>query len=134
MKKNMDGITAVQSLPTIIEYLGMTAADDSVCPHCGASGKVIHHFRCDDGTSRGAMSGCVQLFPMSYLAKQHKRLSEKERDYAKKGWKLNKSETAIMETIRSYYSDEISESEAESIVRQKVAALAQWRQRKYGRR
>jgi len=33
-----------------------------ICPHCGAGGRWIHVFLCDDGLIYGAMSGCINLF------------------------------------------------------------------------
>jgi hypothetical protein len=136
MKKNIDGATAVQALPTIIQYLGMTRGESMQehCPHCDARGTVIHSFECDDGSRRGAMSGCIQLFPMSYLCKKHMALTEKADDYAKRDWKLNKSEAAMLDMILNYYAGDVSEEEAESFVRTKSQALAQWRQQKYRRR
>lgn len=40
----------------------------AVCPHCGADGRYVYHFLCDDGTTRGAMKGCIKLFSMSPAA------------------------------------------------------------------
>jgi len=34
----------------------------ATCPHCGAQGRYVISFLCDDGTKRGAMQGCFQLF------------------------------------------------------------------------
>jgi hypothetical protein len=35
------------------------------CPHCGAEGRYVIKFLCEDGVQRGAMQGCFKLFPGS---------------------------------------------------------------------
>lgn len=35
------------------------------CPHCGALGRYVIIFICEDGSKRGAMRGCFKLFPGS---------------------------------------------------------------------
>jgi len=57
----------VSGLPTakIIAVLHRSDAGPEggdTCPHCGASGRYVLTFLCDDGVTRGAMSGCFQLF------------------------------------------------------------------------
>ena len=54
-----------QHLPRVIEVLEVIdcgPGPSASCPHCGADGRYITRFRCDDGTTRGAMSGCFKLF------------------------------------------------------------------------
>lgn len=139
---NMHGRTAVQALPTIVRYIGITDGGEpnsERCPHCDAKGRIIHNFEVEypDGRRerRGAMSGCVQLFPMSSIAKHHKRLMEKGVDYAKKGWTLNKSETEMLAIIDAYHAGDIEFEQAERELNAKANALAAWRHNKYrGRR
>lgn len=40
------------------------------CPHCGSGGRYVWEFACEDGTRRGAMRGCLELFPQSSLAQK----------------------------------------------------------------
>ena len=61
----------VSTLPKILAVLGVDDAGPSPegasanCPHCGAEGRYIVRFLCDDGSRRGAMRGCFKLFPNS---------------------------------------------------------------------
>lgn len=64
----------VSTYPKIVAVL---ACDDhgpcdpepsAICPHCGAGGRYVFTFLCEDGTRRGAMKGCIQLFPRSVAA------------------------------------------------------------------
>lgn len=136
--------TARDSLPTIVRYHGISdggpteGGNWSFCPHCGAKGRYIHWFEVetDSGSTerRGAMSGCVKMFPISYVAAKHKALIEKEREHAKRGWTLNKSEAEMVAVIERYYADEITRDEAEHDVRRLSDRLAAWRQEKYGGR
>lgn len=56
-------------LPSVVAVLGVTDGGpcdagygSATCPHCGAEGRYIINFLCDDGTKRGAMKGCFSLF------------------------------------------------------------------------
>jgi hypothetical protein len=40
------------------------------CPHCGSGGRYVWSFVCQDGTTRGAMRGCLDLFAQSSLARE----------------------------------------------------------------
>jgi hypothetical protein len=61
-------------LPKIVAVLAKDdhgpcdAGATAVCPHCGADGRYVYTFLCDDGTTRGAMAGCIKLFPRSIAA------------------------------------------------------------------
>lgn len=66
----MNRATATATLPAIVAIVGVTdcgpCTDGEMsghCPHCGAGGRYIWHFICADGTRRGAMRGCLALFP-----------------------------------------------------------------------
>lgn len=37
------------------------------CPHCGARGRYVRTFICEDGTTKEAMRGCYQKWPKSEL-------------------------------------------------------------------
>lgn len=75
---------SLSSLPAII---AVTGADDygpsdgvasANCPHCGAPGRYVLHFRCADGSRRSAMRGCIKLFPGT----NESRLTEQARQHA----------------------------------------------------
>lgn len=65
----MRTIKATQTLPEIIAITGMEdhgpsdGEGSTNCPHCGARGRYVWSFICADGSHRGAMRGCIQLFP-----------------------------------------------------------------------
>lgn len=65
----MPEIKATQTLPAILAVTGMKdygpsdGEGSACCPHCGARGRYIWYFICEDGSKRGAMRGCIQLFP-----------------------------------------------------------------------
>src|SRR5215468_8520593 len=117
------------TLPKLVQFLytydggpcddGATAT----CPHCGADGRYVHWFKTEDGETRGAMSGCIKLYPVSPVAREDMRLREKAREYATKGWKLPSWDLKMIEAIESFYAGELSESQAiKDITRQKQAA------------
>lgn len=64
-------LKSTQTLPEIVAIVGMRdfgpsdGEGSTCCPHCGASGRYVWHFICADGSRRGAMRGCIQLFPGS---------------------------------------------------------------------
>lgn len=59
-------IKPTSALPSIIAVTGRRDSGEygnASCPHCGALGRYVWTFICSDGTRRGAMSGCIKLFP-----------------------------------------------------------------------
>lgn len=61
----MPTIKPTATLPSIVAFIGTHDSGEfgnARCPHCDAEGRYVHTFICDDGTRRGAMSGCIQLF------------------------------------------------------------------------
>jgi hypothetical protein len=71
----------------------------------------VIHFLTEKGNG-GAMAGCVKLFPVSQVALEEKRLREKQEDYEKKGWKLNKLDSAALEALEEFYLNKLSEQDA----------------------
>lgn len=84
----------------------------ATCPHCNAIGRYIVKFQCEDGTTRGAMRGCFQKFPISTLARYHAAIVEKQKEYSAKGWSLNQFDTAMLEIIERHARGEISRKDA----------------------
>lgn len=55
----------IESYPKRVAILAVddTGPDSGArCPHCGAEGRYIYHFLCDDMVIRRAMAGCIHLF------------------------------------------------------------------------
>jgi hypothetical protein len=105
---------AISTFPKIIRFTGTTDSGDfgnATCPHCGALGRYVIHFLTEKGNG-GAMAGCVKLFPVSQVALEEKRLREKQEDYEKKGWKLNKLDSAALEALEEFYLNKLSEQDA----------------------
>lgn len=126
-------------LPKLVQYLythdGGPCDDGptATCPHCGADGRYVHWFKTADGDMRGAMSGCIKLYPVSPVAREDMRLREKEADYAKSGWQLPSWDKKMQQAIEAFYAGTLSEAQAvKDITRQKAAAAQYRRQR--GRR
>jgi hypothetical protein len=130
-------------LPRIIEYLDVTdygPCDDgatAVCPHCGADGRYVHEFRCEDGTVRGAMRGCMGLFPISPIATRHQKLVERERDLQKRfgaDAKLNSWDRNMMAAIQEFYAGTVTEQDAlRTIERESMKKQAYRNSKKGGR-
>jgi len=136
--------TDVAALPKIIRFIALHDAGPSdggkgndVCPHCGADGRYVWEFECDDGTRRGAMRGCVKLFPTSRTALEDQRLIEKEqelrRSYGPQA-KLNSWDTKIRTALDEYFAGRMPEAEALRTIEREKAAAAAWRSRKFGGR
>ena len=94
------------------------------CPHCGALGRWIHVFLCDDGLIYGAMSGCIKLFgegPKTKLAIMGEKAIEKEKasardfDYRGKVTPIAKWFTAVLDALRDLELGTITLEEAEKI-------------------
>ena len=43
----------------IVAFTGYIESMGTSCPHCGAVGKRVWTFLCEDGVERGAMAGCL---------------------------------------------------------------------------
>ena len=112
---------ATLSLPRIVRFLGTSDGGPSdgkgsaECPHCGASGRYVHRFQCEDGTTRGAMSGCIKLFPVHPIASADMALNERERDLQKRFGptaSLNTWDKRIRVAIDAFYAGEMNERTA----------------------
>jgi hypothetical protein len=106
------------TLPRIVRFIETTdCGPGATCPHCGATGRWIVRFVTDDGRHLGAMRGCVQLFPVSQVAREGLRLRDKAAKYAKQGWHLNQADTRALETIEAFESGNATEQQAMSAVK-----------------
>jgi hypothetical protein len=85
---NAEAIKATQTLPEIVAITGMRdfgPCDDdgeptAHCPHCGAGGRYVWSFICSDGSRRGAMRGCIKLFPLASGSSRYARLIQEAFD------------------------------------------------------
>lgn len=105
----------------------------ALCPHCGAEGRYIYHFVCEDGTERGAMAGCFKQFPQHPFATKAAALIAKQADYREKGWALPSWDEAILDAIHAFGAQSISEQEAQDRIRAAERTRDAYRARRYGR-
>ena len=104
---------SVETLPRIVRFIGVDDCPDSACPHCGASGRFILHFKVEDGRELAAMRGCASLFPVSRVATEELRLQQKLARYRKNGWsRLNRLDSDALEAIAAFYTGTLDEHAA----------------------
>jgi hypothetical protein len=132
---NPQGGTVDNSLPKIVAFHWVQdtgPADprpNGTCPHCGAEGRWINWFYCDDGKEHGAMNGCLQLFPQSETASVHKKILDK---LAQKK-KLNGWDEKMLDAIHKLSASEITEEEALSVIHKQQALRSAWMSKKFRR-
>lgn len=79
-------VKPTQTLPEIIAITGMRdfgpsdGEGSTNCPHCGARGRYVWSFICADGSRRGAMRGCIQLFPQAVGSSRYAKLIQEAFD------------------------------------------------------
>lgn len=116
-------------LPRVIEVLEVIdcGPGPSVsCPHCGADGRYITRFRCDDGTTRGAMSGCFKLFPAHRFCLRVDEIKRREIEAERQGRRLASWDQAILDAIRAFASGERSEAEVDRVIKIEDARKKSW--------
>jgi hypothetical protein len=124
------------NLPKIVAVVGLQdygpceGGASAICPHCGAEGRYVYSFLCDDGTRRGAMRGCFSKFPRHKFAVESARILDKEADYKKKGWNLPTWDSEIKAAIFDFADGKISEAEAERVIRAAQARRDAYRRRR----
>src|SRR5215470_7903700 len=127
---------ASNQLPEIIAYDHVSDAGEygnDICAHCGAKGRYQHHFLTTAGP-RAAMAGCVQLFPISRIAKTHGQLLTKQREYGQKGWKLPSWDQDKLEAIQALQLGLATRDEVELRIANAEFRAAEFRRKKFGRR
>lgn len=133
----MTNTSPAATLPRIVRFDG---CDDSgeygnaTCPHCGAKGRYVYRFRCEDGVERGAMAGCIQLFPVASIAREHQRIIERQSDRAKRGGKLAGWDEAKLAAIQSFYDGAATEGDTLRTIERENARRQAWMDRKGYRR
>lgn len=130
-------MNAAQSLPRIVRFHGTSHSGpgEAVCPHCGARGSVVHSFEVEDGRLMGAMSGCVKLFPVSPIAREHMRIQKKLDDQRKRGLRvgLNRWDGAALKAIEDFYAGTLTEQDAVRRIESERKSAAAWRRGRFGR-
>lgn len=102
------------------------------CPHCGAEGRYVYYFRCDDGTERGAMKGCFSKFPQHPFAKIHARIMDKQKDLdrinqeRRQDRKLASWDVEQLEAIEAFAAGDMDEIEVDEIIRDAEARKNRW--------
>lgn len=122
----------VSGLPRIIQFLHKTDSGEfgaAECPHCGAKGRYIFSFVTEDGKKRGAMAGCIQLFPVSFIAKEHRNIMERQAEREKKEQKLASWDIAKLDAIEKFYKQEISEGDCLRVIESENYRRTAWIQR-----
>lgn len=138
-------ISPTTTLPTITRFISLTdhgPCDDGEpsahCPHCGAGGRYIWTFQCDDGTTRGAMKGCVQLFRVSPIATIDQKLTARLEDLKKRfgpASHLNGFDQKQRDVLTAFYDGQLPENAALLKIRSLENEKINWRRsRKGGRR
>jgi hypothetical protein len=99
-ESDMQATSKIKPVTTLPAVLAIVGVDDggpcsdgqatNACPHCGADGRYVIQFMCEDGQVRGAMRGCFQLFPGSNTktSKLVQMAFEKQRTAAENKTKL----------------------------------------------
>jgi hypothetical protein len=126
-----------EKLPMIMRYLGTSDAGEfgaAKCPHCGADGRYIRSFITADGKRRGAMAGCIKLFPVHPFAEAGMRVAEKIRDAEANGRKPASWDLAIEAALEAYFDQDLTETECESAIRNAEWNKRQWMDRRTGGR
>jgi hypothetical protein len=135
----MNQLPTISALPKIITVLAVTDCGPcdpeptGVCPHCGAGGRYIYSFLCEDGVVRGAMKGCIQLFPRHPFALKVQGVLKKQLDYSKKQWKLASWDQAIIDATHELEIKKINIGEWESRVRTAFAQRDAYLKRRFHR-
>lgn len=127
----------VGPLPKIVTFLGISDAGEygaATCPHCGADGRYVHEFITEDGATRGAMSGCIKLFPVSPVAAEHRALIERDRDREKNGRRISSWDEVKQGAIEAFYRGDLSEADALSVIQTENQRRSDWMNRKFASR
>lgn len=118
----MSEIKPTTKLPKIVALLGCTdhgpcdPVATASCPHCGADGRYVYHFLCEDGNTRGAMAGCLKLFPRHPLVGKVEAVFTKARRYDQEGWNLPSWDQDILNACDSLRDGKIDFGRWEQVV------------------
>lgn len=136
-------IKATATLPTRIVTLetfdgGPMEDGGTRCPHCGAEGRYIHSFLCDDGQVHAAMSGCIKLFPhrptvMSKMAElaiqKQQELFEENRRSSNSGSHTRKLASwfqVTLDTLQKVRAGSMTLAEADRVICEQSGRRYNW--------
>lgn len=123
-------MTAIATLPriTFVTKVQDFGPGGASCPHCGAIGRWVTEFVCEDGETRGAMRGCIKLYPQGPFVTKSIELLDKERKEAEgmKGYRLNKWDIEQLAAINSAQLGNISIAQAMEIIRTSDKSKKNW--------
>lgn len=134
---------AVATLPTVLAVVGYAdhgpsdGRGSASCPHCGAAGRYVYTLLCADGTRRGAMSGCLRLFPQAPEANLVGEALKRATAAAKRGERLSTwwaDMVAAVRLLEAHVSPEAIEAFKLSIRAAEGRRQAWLRSNGYGRR
>lgn len=92
----------IVAVTDVIDHGSCDGQGNGICPHCGAEGRYVYRFICEDGTTRGAMKGCLQLFPKSQISRACETAFSKQKAAdAKKGY-ISRADAEIVATARAF--------------------------------
>lgn len=126
-KSKAQHVNPYKDLSRIVAVLSVDdCGEGAICPHCGAEGRYIYSFLCEDGTQRAAMRGCLGKFPQHpVFAPEMTRILDKERRYKNAGWTLPAWDEEIKAAILAYAAGDVTEAAAKSrVLRAKHQAAA----------
>lgn len=133
----MSAMTIDGTLPRIIQFEGVSDSGEygnATCPHCGADGRYVWSFITEDGVRRGAMAGCIQKFPVSKLAEEHRKIIDRSKDRAKKGQKLASWDIAKLGAIEAVADGTMTVDQALAVVASENYKRSRWMDSKKGGR
>lgn len=128
--------TPQATLPRIIRFVGVHDSGEfgnATCPHCGADGRYVWTFITEDGVQRGAMAGCIQKFPVSKLADEHKRIIDRQRQRQAKGQSLASWDVRKLSAIAAVEAGTMDIATALVVIQSENVKRSEW-MRKRGRR
>lgn len=128
MRSNIKATSTLPSIVAFIETHDSGEYGNATCPHCGAEGRYVHTFICDDGTRRGAMSGCINLFRVSkdWATKLCMEAFKRQRDAKDQDRRLATWWQEMIEACGKLGEGTISVEEWRSLVGQAENRRQQW--------
>lgn len=105
----------------VVAVVGFTDAGEygnASCPHCGALGRYVLHFVCDDGKTRGAMRGCFRLFRKAHgpVARLTEQAFDKAADAKSKGTRIASWWAEILDATADLAAERITRERHAEIV------------------
>lgn len=122
-------MTTTTSLPRIVRFVSRYDSGEfgnATCPHCGAQGRYVETFLCDDGTERGAMAGCIKRFPVSKIATEERSIRERQVERERDGRTLASWDRVKAEKIAAYYAGDLTEGQCLAWIADENAKRSEW--------